>query len=253
MRLFDLSGKTALVTGSSQGLGYAIAQGLGEAGARVVLNGRNAEKLEKARSSLEKTGLDARGYAFDVADEWGVTVGVERIEEEVGPIGILVNNAGINRRSPAEDFPTQDWRDIFGTNLDGMFFVSRAVGKRMIERKEGKVVNIASLLSEAARPSITPYAASKGAVKMLTKGLAVEWAKHNIQVNAIGPGYFVTEMNKPLKADEAFDAWVKSQAPAGRWGEPNELVGAAVFFASRASDYVSGQVLYVDGGWLASL
>lgn len=253
MNLFSLKGQIALVTGSSRGLGRAVALGLCQAGARVVLNGRNPDALKSARAEMSAAGFDVAASRFDIADEGDVEKAVARIEDEVGPVSILVNNAGINRRAPFEEFPTAEWREVMAVNLDGMFFVSRAVGKRMVARKRGKVVNIASLLSEAARPSITPYAASKGAVKMLTKGMAVEWAKHNIQVNAIGPGYFTTDMNQALVADETFDAWVKQKTPAGRWGDPSELVGAAVFFASAASDFVTGQILYVDGGWLANL
>ena len=253
MDLFNLKGRIALVTGSSRGLGRAIAEGLGQAGARVVLNGRNPEALEAARAEMAAAGLDVAASRFDIADEEDAERAVARIEEEIGPIGILVNNAGINRRAPIEEFPTEMWREVMSVNLEGMFFVSRSVGRRMIARKRGKVVNVASLLSEGARPGITPYAASKGAVKMLTKGMAVEWAQHNIQVNAIGPGYFVTDMNRPLVADKQFDAWVRQKTPAGRWGEPSELAGAAVFFASSASDFVTGQILYVDGGWLANL
>ena len=253
MDLFRLDGRLALLTGSSQGLGLAMAKGLGQAGARVVLNGRNVEKLERARQGLVDEGIEVFGYAFDVTDAASVEEAVGRVEDEVGPIDILVNNAGINRRAPFEAFPVEQWREVMDTNLNAMFYVSKAVGARMISRKRGKIINIASLLSEAARPSITPYTASKGAVKMLTKGMAVEWAPHNIQVNAIGPGYFVTEMNRPLVEDPKFDAWVKQKCPSGRWGDPSELVGAAVFFASAASDFVTGQVLYVDGGWLANL
>lgn len=253
MNLFDLTGCNALVTGSSRGLGRAIAEGLAQAGARVVLNGRNAEALEAARAEMAAEGLGVAAARFDIADEEQIEAAVARIEAETGPLDILVNNAGINRRAPLEAFPTEGWREVMRVNLDGMFFVSRAVGRRMVPRRKGKIVNVASLLSEAARPSIAPYAASKGGVKMLTKGMAVEWAKHNVQVNAIGPGYFATDMNKPLMADEQFDAWVKQNTPAGRWGEPRDLAGAAVFFASAASDFVTGQILYVDGGWLANL
>lgn len=253
MDMFRLDGRLALVTGSSQGLGLAVAEGLGRAGARVVLNGRNKDKLEAARAGLAAGGVAALARGFDVTDEKAVEDAVAAIEREDGPLDILVNNAGINRRAPIEHFPTDQWREVLETNLSSMFYVSRAVGRRMIERRRGKVINIASLLSEAARPTITPYAASKGAVKMFTKGLAVEWARHNIQVNAIGPGYFVTEMNKPLVENAAFDAWVKQKTPSGRWGQPRELAGAAVFFASAASDFVTGQILYVDGGWLANL
>jgi len=253
MDLFNLGNRIAFVTGSSRGLGLAMAEGLGHAGAAVVLNGRDRARLEKARDSLQRAGIQVAAYAFDVTDESAVADGVERIEKEVGPIAILVNNAGRTFRAPAEEFPTERWREIMDLNVDAVFYVSRAVGKRMVERKRGKVINIASLLSEAARPTIAPYTASKGAVKMLTKALAVEWAKHNVQVNAIGPGYFTTEMNRPLFTDPEFDAWVKARTPAGRWGDPRELVGAAVFLASAASDFVTGQVIYVDGGWLAAL
>lgn len=251
--LFRLDGKIALVTGSSQGLGLAIAEGLARAGAAVVLNGRRPQKLESARQTLRRKRLDVRASAFDVSNEAEVVEAIERIERDIGPIGILVNNAGATFRAPAESFPTERWREVMATNLDGVFFVSRAVGARMIQRKRGKIINIASLLSEAARPTICAYAASKGAIRMLTRALAVEWAKYNIQVNAIGPGYFETELNRPLMDDEKFDAWVRSRTPAGRWGKPADLVGAAVFFASRASDFVTGQILYVDGGWLSSL
>ena len=253
MKLFDLSGRVALVTGSSQGLGHAVATGLGEAGATLVLNGRDAARLEQARAALAQRGLRAHACAFDVTDEQAVAASVDRIEQEAGPIDILVNNAGMNLRAPIEDFESADWHRLLNLNLHAVFYVSRCVGRRMIARRRGKVINIASLLSEAARPTVAPYAASKGAVKMLTKAMAVEWAKHNIQVNAIGPGYFATAMNRSLRENPAFDAWVKQRTPAGRWGLPEELVGAAVFFASGASDFVTGQVLYVDGGWLAAL
>lgn len=253
MDLFSLRDRLALVTGSSQGLGLAMARGLGAAGAAVMLNGRDAEKLERARRGLAEEGIEAFGHRFDVTDEAAVADAVASIEQEVGPIDILVNNVGANLRGPIESFPTEQWRQIMDTNLNSMFYVSKAVAARMIPRRRGKVINIASLLSEAARPTITPYAASKGAVKMLTRGMAVEWAPHNIQVNAIGPGYFVTELNRPLVEDAKFDAWVKEKCPTGRWGDPSELAGAAVFFASAASDFVTGQILYVDGGWLANL
>jgi len=251
--LFSLEGKRALVTGSSRGLGLAIAEGLGRAGATVVLNGRNADRLDAALRALKRKRLAAHALVFDVTDEVRVAAAVAEIEREVGPLDILVNNAGTTFRAPAHEFPTERWRDVIATNLDGVFFVSRAVGARMIRRRRGKIINISSLLSEAARPTISAYAASKGAVKMLTRALAVEWAKYNIQVNAIGPGYFDTELNRPLVQDEDFDAWVRSNTPAGRWGRPNDLVGAAVFLASSASDFVTGQTLYVDGGWLANL
>ena len=253
MNPFDLTGKIALITGSSQGLGFGMARGLGQAGATVVLNGRKADKLERAAAAMTAEGLEAVGYAFDVTQEELVREVVDRIELEVGPIDILVNNAGMNLRGPIEDFDTAQWHQVMDLNLHAVFYVSKCVGKRMIARKRGKVIIIASLLSEAARPTITPYAASKGAVKMLTKGMAAEWAKHNIQVNAIGPGYFETELNAPLMQNEQFDKWVRERTPTGRWAKPEELAGTAVFFASSASDFVNGQILYVDGGWLAAL
>ena len=253
MQLFSLKGKRAFITGSSQGLGLAMAEGLGKAGATVILNGRNVKKLERARKKLRARRIRTFAYPFDVTQEEQVIAGVAAIEKEVGPIDILVNNAGINLRAPIEDFPTAQWHQLMDLNLNAVFYVSKAVGKRMIRRRRGKVINIASLLSEAARPTIAPYTASKGGIKMFTKAMATEWAKHNIQVNAIGPGYFATPMNEKLVKDKRFDAWVKARTPAGRWGDPSELVGAAVFFASRASDFVTGQILYVDGGWLAAL
>jgi len=251
--LFDLSGRTALVTGSSRGLGRVIARGLARAGAAVVLNGRDRETLGSTRQDLLDEGLSAHAAPFDVTQEEQIEEAVGRVEERVGPIDILVNNAGINLRGPLEHYETDRWREQMAVNLDGVFFVTRAVGRRMIERRGGKVINIASLMSEGGRPTTAPYAATKGAVKMLTRALAVEWGRHNIQVNAIGPGYFATEMTQPLRDDPRMDAWVKESTPAGRWGDPEELVGAAVFLASRASSFVNGQIIYVDGGWLASL
>jgi gluconate 5-dehydrogenase len=178
---------------------------------------------------------------------------VEWIERNVGPIDILVNNAGVNLRGPLEEFETERWRELMATNLDGVFFVSRSVGRRMLERQRGKIINICSLLTEGGRATVVPYAASKGAVRQITRGLATEWGRHNIQINAIGPGYFVTDMTRPLREDPQWDEWVKERTPANRWGDPEELVGAAVFLASGASSFVNGQIIYVDGGFLASL
>ncbi|MFO8008818.1 MAG: SDR family oxidoreductase [Candidatus Brocadiia bacterium] len=253
MELFDLSGKVALVTGSSRGLGHVFARGLAEAGATVVLNGRHEEALVEARAALTADGLDARLSCFDVTEEEAVERAIADIEERVGPIGILVNNAGVNLRGPLEDFETERWRRLMAVNLDGVFFVTRAVGRRMVEREEGKIINVCSLMSEGGRPSTAPYAASKGALKMLTRAMATEWGSHNIQVNGIGPGYFLTEMTRHMAEDPEWDRWVRNSAPAGRWGKPEELVGAVVFLASEASSFVNGQVIYVDGGWLASL
>ena len=253
--LFDLSGRLAVVTGSSQGIGLALARGLVGAGARVVLNGRDPARLANAAAALgEGVASPADGIgAFDVTDPDAVEVGIARIEAECGAIDILVNNAGIQRRAPLEEFPVETWREVMRTNLDSVFFVGQAVARRMIPRGRGKIINIASLQSEAARPTIAPYTASKGAVKMLTRGMCADWAKHGLQINAIGPGYFETELNRPLRENPVFDAWLRGRTPAGRWGRVEELCGAAVFLASRASDFVNGQVIYVDGGVLSVL
>jgi gluconate 5-dehydrogenase len=251
--LFDLTGKVALVTGSYQGLGLAIARGLGQAGATLVLNGRNEEKLRQAILTLSGEGLRVSGCCFDVSDAGQIQQRIPPLEREVGRIDILVNNAGIQRRSPLEQFEESVWREVLDVNLTGLFLVSRQVVQEMIARKAGKIINICSLMCEMGRPTVGAYTAAKGGVKMLTKAMALEWGKHNIQVNGIGPGYFATEMNRPLKEDPKFDAWIQSRTPAGRWGEPEELVGTAVFLASRASDFVNGQIIYVDGGILAAL
>ena len=246
--LFDLTGKRALVTGSGQGIGLALAAGLGRAGASVVLNGRTAHKLEQAADGLRASGIALELAAFDVTDRQAVAAGVEQIERDFGPIDVLVNNAGIQRRAPLEEFPPETWRELIRTNLDSVFFVSQAVAKHMIGRKRGKIINICSVQSELGRPSIAPYAASKGGVKMLTKGMCADWAPHGLQVNGIGPGYFETELTKPLVENAEFTAWLCKRTPAGRWGKVEELMGAAVFLASAASDFVNGHILYVDGG-----
>jgi gluconate 5-dehydrogenase len=251
--LFDLSGTLALVTGSSQGIGLALARGLGEAGARIVLNGRDAAKLDEAAAALREAGLEVATAPFDVTDADACQAAVARIESEVGPVSILVNNAGIQRRAPFVDFPAQGYHDVMRTNVDGVFFVTQAVARGMIERKSGKIVNICSVTSELGRPTIIPYATSKGAVRMMTRALCAELARHNIQVNGIGPGYIETELNTALLNDKAFSSWVEARTPAGRWGKVDELVGAAVFLSSRASDYVNGHILYVDGGMTASV
>ncbi len=250
---FDLTGKTALITGSSGGLGLTIAAGLGEAGARVVLNGRNREKLDKAVASLKARGLFARGCAFDVGDAEGVRAGMRELEECEGGTDILVNNAGITRRGSLLELPEDAWNEVLNTNLSGAFLVGREVARGMVERGSGKIINICSLMSELARPSTAAYAAAKGGLKMLTRAMCAEWAGRGIQVNGIGPGYFVTELTQPLADDPEFDAWIKSRTPAGRWGKPEDLIGAAVFLASSASDFVNGQILYVDGGLSASI
>jgi gluconate 5-dehydrogenase len=253
LSLFDLTGRTALVTGSSQGIGLAMAAGLARAGARVVLNGRDETKLAQAVALLRSEGLDASGKAFDVSDSAAVEISVGAIESETGPIGILINNAGKQHRAPAAEFPDEAWHDIFKVNVDSAFFMARSVGRRMIARGAGKIVNICSVQSELGRQTIVPYTATKGAVKMMTKGLCAEWAKHGIQVNAIGPGYFDTPLNKALVENPEFSAWLCARTPAGRWGKLEELVGAAIFLSSGASDFVNGHVLMVDGGLTAAV
>ena len=251
--LFDLSGRTALVTGSSRGLGLALAKGLAEAGARVILNGRDTAALSAAVDSLGGAGLDAHGRSFDVTDSAQVESSIAAMEDEIASLDILVNNAGIQRRAALEAMTEDEWATVMATNLTSVFLVGRAVGKRMIQRKRGKIINICSLMSEVARPSIANYTAAKGGLKMLTKAIAVEWGPHNIQCNGIGPGYFRTEMTQPLYDDQDFREKISRRTPAGRWGEPPDLVGTAVFLASSASDFVNGQIIYVDGGILAGL
>jgi gluconate 5-dehydrogenase len=253
IQLFDLSGRIALVTGSSQGIGFSLAQGLGRAGARIMLNGRDEGKLAAAAAELGAAGVACSTAAFDVSDPVAASAGVDRIEAEVGAIDILVNNAGTQRRMPLEEFPVETWREVMSVNLDSVFYVGQAVARHMIRRRRGKIINIASLMSEAARYSIAPYTAAKGAVKNLTKGMCTDWARHGIQVNAIGPGYFATRLNQALVDNPDFDAWLKARTPAGRWGRVEELQGAAIFLASAASDFVNGQVIYVDGGVLATV
>ena len=251
--LFDLSGKIALITGSSQGIGFGIARGLGQAGATIVLNGRDQEKLSRAVSTLSSEGLKVYGYSFDVSNSSQIDQKISTIEREVGPVHILVNNAGIQRRGPLETIEESVWREVIETNLTAVFLLSKRVVKGMIDRRSGKIINICSLMSEITRPTVAPYTASKGGVRMLTKAMAVEWAKYKIQVNGIGPGFIVTELNRAILDDQKFDAMVRSRTPAGRWGEPSDLMGAAIFLASRASDFITGQIIYVEGGLLSAL
>jgi gluconate 5-dehydrogenase len=251
--LFDLTGRTALITGSSQGLGLAMARGLAQAGAAVVLNGRDERKLAGAAEGLRAEGAKVATAAFDVTDGAAAAAAVARVEADVAPLDILVNNAGIHRRAPLIEMTEEQWRAVLDTNLTSAFLVARAVAPRMIARGRGKIINICSVMSEVSRPTIANYAAAKGGLKMLTRAMAVEWARHGLQTNAIAPGYFLTELNKPLVENAEFNQWICGRTPAGRWGQPHELAGAVVFLASSASDFVNGQILSVDGGLLAAL
>lgn len=250
---FDLTGRIALVTGSSRGIGFAIAEALAEAGATIVLNARNEGELEAARGRLAETGATVHAVSFDVADREQIEPAVEAIERDIGPIDILFNNAGIQRRGAIIDYDPATWRELMAVNLDAVFFMGQAVGKRMVARSRGKIVNICSMGSELARPTIAPYNTSKAAVKMLTQSMCVEWARHGVQVNGLGPGYFKTELNRALFTDPDFNDWLSKRTPAGRWGEVDELKGAAIFLASDAASFVNGQVLYVDGGLLSAI
>lgn len=251
--VFDLSGNVALVTGAHRGLGFAIAQGLARAGAQVILNGRNEQTLASAAQTLDAQGLSVETALFDVTDRDAVRASVAALERSHGAIDVLVNNAGIQRRHAFADFPQEDWDALIATHLTAPFIVSQAVVPEMIKRKRGKIVHIASVLSDLARPTVVPYTAAKGGVRQLTRGMAVELAPHNIQVNAIAPGYFATEMNRALIDNAEFNAWVCKRTPAGRWGQPEEIAGLAVFLASSASDYVTGQILVIDGGMSVAL
>ena len=247
-KLFDLTGRRALITGSSQGIGLAIAHGLAGAGAEVILNGRDAAKLDAAVASLRASGAKAHAACFDVTAEAAVAKAVDALELHQGPIDILFNNAGMQFRTPLEDYPVEKWRELMRVNVESVFLVGQAVARHMIARKRGKIVNVGSVQSELGRPGIAPYTATKGAVKMLTKGMCADWARHGLQVNAIGPGYFRTELNQALVENAEFSAWLEKRTPAGRWGEVGELVGAAIFLASDASSFINGHMLYVDGG-----
>jgi gluconate 5-dehydrogenase len=248
MGLFDLSGRVALVTGSSKGIGFALARGLASFGARVVLNGRDQAALERARDQLAEEGHAVVLSRFDVTDQSAVVDAVAAVEADVGPVDILINNAGMQHRTPLEQFPADMWRKLLDTNVTSAFLVGQALAQRMIPRRRGRIVNVCSVQSELARTNIAPYTTTKGALKMLTKGMATDWGRHNIQVNGLAPGYFKTELNAALVADEAFSAWLTARTPAGRWGDVEELVGAAVFLASDAASFVNGTILYVDGG-----
>ncbi|MGA5731016.1 SDR family oxidoreductase [Streptomyces seoulensis] len=249
--LFDISGRTALVTGSGRGIGLALARGLAEAGCTVVLNGRDGDRL--ARAAAELPGGLVHTAVFDVTDGPSVAAGIAEVEERVGPLDILVNNAGMQLRAPLLEFTDSDWHRVLDTNLTGAFLTGREAARRMTGRGHGKIVNVCSLQSEVVRPGIAPYAAAKGALKMLTKGMCADWGPYGVQVNGLGPGYIETELTRPLVEDAEFSAWVRGRTPAGRWGRTEDLVGALLFLVSPAADFVTGQVLYVDGGMTSVL
>lgn len=253
MKLFDLTGQRALITGSSMGIGYALAQGLAEAGATVVLNARDAVRLEAAAGALRAEGATVETVAFDATDGEAVRAAVDAMEAAGRGIDILINNAGMQHRGPLEDFPADAFDRLMKTNVYSAFYVGQAVARHMIGRKRGKIINIASVQTALARPGIAPYTATKGAIANLTKGMATDWAKYGLNCNAIAPGYFETPLNAALVADPAFTEWLSKRTPQGRWGRVEELVGAAVFLSSAASSFVNGHTLFVDGGITASL
>jgi len=250
---FRLDGGCALVTGSSRGLGAAIARGLARAGAHVIVHGTDAQRAEAAAQTLREEGLSAGAAGFDVADAAAVRHGIADLRARGEVPTIIVNNAGINLRHPLAEFPDEAWRKVMAIHIDGAYHVVKAAVGPMLEAGRGKIINVCSLTSEVARPNISAYATAKGGLLMMTRAMATEWAVRGLQCNAIAPGFFATDMNRPLMEDEAFDAWVRKRTPAGRWGRPEDLAGAAVFLASPASDYVNGHMLAVDGGFLASM
>ncbi|MGB1470989.1 MAG: glucose 1-dehydrogenase [Candidatus Puniceispirillaceae bacterium] len=251
--LFDVRGKTALVTGASRGIGFALARGLGMAGARIILNGRNQTALDRAVAELQKDGIEAQSCAFDVSDHDESKKAIDGLEASGRAIDILVNNAGMQHRAPLEDFEIEKFDQLLATNLRSVFIVSQAAAQYMLARRAGKIINIASVMSLLARPSVAPYTASKGAVSSLTKGMAADWAAKGLNCNAIAPGYFRTELNEALTANPEFNEWLIARTPAGRWGETHELVGVCLFLASSASDFVNGQTIFVDGGMTATV
>lgn len=251
---FDLSGKRALITGGTHGLGMAMAKGLAEAGAELIINGHTPSKMEEAVKEYQSHGYKVHSFIFDVTDENKVQTFVNKIENEVGPIDILVNNAGIIKRVPLLEMEEKEFRKVIDVDLVGPFIMSKYVAKHMIKRKEGKIINICSMMTELGRNSVGAYASAKGGLKMLTRNMATEWAKHNIQINGIGPGYFATEQTAPIRKEgHPFNEFIISRTPAGRWGKPSDLAGTAVFLSSKASDFVNGQIVYVDGGILATI
>jgi len=253
-KLFDLTGKNALVTGGTHGIGMALATGLAEAGATIIINDIFPDKLESAREEYAKNGIDIHTYVLNVTDEDAVNDTIPTIEEEVGPIDILVNNAGIIKRIPILEMSADEFRQVLDVNLTGQFIMAKAVAKSMVARKSGKIINMCSMMSELGRNTVSAYAASKGGLKMLTRNMATEWARHNVQINGIGPGYIATSQTEPLRVDgHPFNDFIIHRTPAARWGNPEDLAGTAVFLASAASDFVNGHIVYVDGGILATI
>ena len=251
--LFNLTGQRALITGSSRGIGFELARGLSAAGAEVIVNGLDEERLHSAATTLREEGCSVHELGFDVTDAGAAAAAINRFEADTGPINILINNAGMQHRTPLEDFPTDRFDQLMRLNINSVFYVGQAVARHMIGRGAGKIVNICSVQAALARPGIAPYTASKGGVANLTKGMATDWAKHGLQVNGLAPGYFKTELTAALVADDEFTAWLSARTPAGRWGDVSELVGACVFLSSPASSFVNGHILYVDGGITSSL
>lgn len=253
--LFDLTGKVALITGATHGLGMAMASGLASAGAKLIINGNSSqEKIDTAVAHYRAQGFDAYGYRFNVTDEAQVEAAVAQIENDHGPIDILINNAGIIKRIPLLDMPLHEFKEVIDIDLVGVFTMTKPVAKRMVERRQGKIINICSMMSELGRDNVGAYAAAKGGLKMLTKNMATEWARHNVQVNGIGPGYFATSQTAPIRVDgNPFNEFIIGRTPAGKWGDPEDLQGATIFLASKASDFVTGQIVYVDGGILATI
>ena len=252
-KLFSVKDKLILITGSSQGIGLSLAKGFAEAKAKVIINGRNLDRINSALNQLKKINQNTIGIDFDIKNRDQVEKKILEIESRIGAIDVLINNAGIHRRASLEELSLDDWNEVLETNLTSVFFISQCVAKNMIKRRSGRIINITSLNAEMARPTIANYCAAKAGLKMLTKSMATEWAKYNILTNAIGPGYFITELTKPLSENKEFDDWVKKEVPLGRWGNTNELIGSAIFLASDASNYINGQTIYIDGGWQACL
>ena len=253
LELFSLAGKTALITGSSRGLGRAFAEGLAAAGATVILNGTNSERLSQACKEMSDAGMKVDMSLFDVTDEAAIRAAFDRFDTSGMQIDILINNAGIQFRKPMLELDTADWQRVIDTNLTSAFMIGREAAKRMVKRGHGKIVNIGSLTSELARATVAPYTVARGGIKMLTKAMAAEWGEHGLQANAIGPGYMLTDMNAALTSNPEFDAWVKARTPARRWGRPDELIGTVIYLSSDASNYVHGQIIYADGGMISVL